>query len=120
MVEIHGDVVVFRTLRSAAERCATVRGLRAVSRDLLEWAKGLSSPERDVIDRKLRAAFGRGLEAGVAHEGAELARVVRRGRIANEREYRLVQARVEEIYANEQLAKELRNLDALLAAFRQP
>ena len=118
MAEMHGYVVLFDALRKIIERCTTVRGMRSAARDCLEWAKGLSPSERNVIDRKLRSAFGKGLDAGVADEQGELGRVVRRGRIANEREYRLVQARIEEIYVDGERKAEVKELDALLAGFR--
>lgn len=118
MRDMHPDDAGFlREFQRVVERCTTVRELRQVSRDLLEWAKELSSRERDAIDRRLKAAFGKGPDAGVANEAAALARISRRGRIANEDEYRLVLARVDEIYADKRHRDELKSLNALLAAF---
>ena len=119
MVDMHGDLAVFGTARQSVERCKTIRDLRTAARDFLEWAKGLPPRERARIDRELRRVFAKGLDAEVANEDSGLERVVGRGRIVNEREYRLVQARIEEIYGNREHEEEVRNLDALLAGFRR-
>jgi hypothetical protein len=118
MKDLHPDgAAQFREFQQVVERCTTVRDLKALSRDFLEWVKGLSTRDRDFIDRRLHAVFGRGLEGGVANEAEVLARVSRRGRIVSEQEYRLVLARVDEIYADKRHRDELKHLNTLLQAF---
>jgi len=96
-----------------------LRGLRMVARDVAEWATDLSPEQQQQLDALLVSRFGRGLKDQRKDVEREIARILRRGQIETEGEYRLLMARVDEIYADESKAEELEQINRLLLAFRQ-
>lgn len=103
---------------AAAIAAGRMRDLRMFARELLDDAKHLPPAEREELDRLLRARLGAGLDAGTGETKGELDRVLRRGRIANEREYRLLLDRAEEIHLDTARNDELSRINELLAAYR--
>lgn len=96
-----------------------LRGLRMVARDVAEWATDLSPEQQQQLDALLVSRFGRGLKDQRKDVEREIARILRRGQIETEGEYRLLMARVDEIYADESKAEELEQINRLVLAFRQ-
>lgn len=71
------------------------KGLRMVARDLAEMADSLAGDVKRELDRRLEHDLALDLAAEAASERAALESVVARGRIRNEREYRLAQSAVD-------------------------
>lgn len=101
--------------KTAAKR--DLRGLRMVVRDLTEAQTGLSPRDRGELSRRLQDELGVDLSQEQTKELKKIQEIVGRGKIRNEREYRMVHDRVEEIYADEQAREEVERLNALLDAY---
>lgn len=100
-----------------AHATQNLRGLRILRRDLDEWSKDLSEDEQVELETMLRVQLQVDPEQEHAADIAELRQIEGRGRIRNEREYRLVQARVEELRMLSDGAGEIQRLDVLLASY---
>ena len=96
-----------------------LRGLRAMSKDFTQWAESLQPALQVELDKQLRARCGRGLREERGDSQKEIARILRRGQIDNEDEYRLLMAHADEIYADESRAEELERVNSLLATFEE-
>jgi hypothetical protein len=94
-----------------------LRGLKMVSKDVGEWATGLASSDQKKLDEALRSQFGRGLREDVRAVRDEVARILKRGTIGGEEEYRLLSSRADEIYADDSKQSELKRINALLAEY---
>ena len=104
-----------KAIQTAYER-RDLRGLKMVSRDLNEWVNGFPDATRARYDEILRAQLGedpRGAEA----QAREVRRILDRGTIENEDEWRLLNSRAEEIWADESKRAELEKVTAMMAAF---
>lgn len=96
-----------------------LRGLRVVSKDIAQWVQGMTSKDQERLDDVLRTQFGRGLLENTCEVRKEIARVLTRGSIANEAEYRLLADRVDDIYADKSSRRELEKINAVLAAYER-
>jgi len=78
------------------------RGLKMVAGDLREWASGLSRSRFEVIDKDLAARFGVGLadEQKVARRVVE--KILRRGSVGDDDEYRALKVWLDATDAGEQ------------------
>jgi hypothetical protein len=90
-----------------------LRGLRAAHADLLQRVQGLSSAEQEALAVELRAAGA----TSEPHEALDraLREVITRGVLRTGDEYRLVQARLEQIHDDPAHADEAVRLTALLS-----
>lgn len=103
----------------AAFEMRDVRGLRIAAKDLLDWTRDLPVDQQAQLDQLLFSRFGRGLKAEGKRNRRELQRILRRGTIENEDEFRLLTSRADEIYADKAKAGELEQINRLLAAFQR-
>lgn len=104
-----------RIIQAAYDR-GDLRGMRTIARDKREMLRLASPKERERIGEFLRLNFDRGLDDLDRDDTKEIARVLKRGRIKNDEEGRLLLARVDEIYADESKRDELERINCLLAA----
>jgi hypothetical protein len=80
-------------LRSVVETTASkqdLRGMRTLFRDIFEMSRGMTPALVVEMDREVERVSGAGSEALRTGDLDELHEIVRRGRIRNERECRLV------------------------------
>jgi hypothetical protein len=105
-------------IEAAFER-GDLRGLKMVSRDLEEWAMGLPSASQRQLNNMLHARFGIELAVIARQRAREVARILKRGAIADEDEYRLLSTRADQIYADASKRDELDSIDRLMAAFKK-
>jgi hypothetical protein len=105
----------FEDAISEAQKRVDLRGLRAVTKDLEEWVGTLDDASRKKVNAGLSSEFGRSLDESAAEDQAALDRIVQRGKINNDEEYRLVLKRVEEIYDDSAFEAEVDRLNKLLA-----
>jgi hypothetical protein len=96
-----------------------VRGLKIAAKDLVEWTRDLPVDQQAKLDQLLVSRFGRGLRTEAEKDQRELQRILRRGTIENEDEFRLLSSRADEIYADKSKAGELEQINRLLVAFQQ-
>lgn len=94
-----------------------LKGLRMVYGDFKEWIRELPQDERDNLTEMLQMATGADLRQDEAADLQAVRDIEARRRIRNEREYRLVQARIEQIYEDPSQAAEVERLNALLSAY---
>jgi hypothetical protein len=95
-----------------------VNGLRIAAKDLEEWARDLPVDQQAKLDQFLVARFGRGLRAEAEKDRREMRRILKRGSIEGEDEYRLLSSRADEIRADNSKARELEQINRLLVAFQ--
>ena len=95
-----------------------LRGLRAVKRDMREWAAGLSPDRHQKLDKLLRERFGRGLVEESKEFHKEVKRILKRGKIKTPDEYRLLTSYMDQIYADDSKRAEAAKVDQLLATFK--
>lgn len=95
----------------------SLRGLKQISGDLREWAKGFSPKHQRELDELLHASVGRGLKEGQRLFEKQVNAILKRGRTRNEDEARLLLERADEIYANESKRDELEKINRLLVAY---
>lgn len=81
----------------AGYQTRNLRGFRAAARDLLEMVEDIPASHKARLEERLRERFGTGLEPDREAMQQELTRVLKRGRIANEREFHLLRARAREL-----------------------
>lgn len=114
-LEEHGLTAVpdrFRAVVEEAYRERNRRGLRAARAGFVERIRSLPIALQDRVAERMKAS-------GVAGGGASfldetISRVLQRGRIADEDEFRMVLARVEEIAGDESRSAEVERLNQLL------
>lgn len=96
-----------------------LKGLRYCLKDVNEWAKGLSKKDVEELNIVLENKFGINLSDANNKALKKISTIVKRGKINNEDEYRLLTSRVDEIYANDQKKAELESLNKLLAEYEK-
>jgi hypothetical protein len=96
-----------------------LRGLKMIARDLTEWAKRLPSEKRKQVDDLLRSKLGKGLAADARSESAKVQRVLEKGEIETEDDYRTLLGRADSIYADESKRDELERINAVLAKYHK-
>jgi hypothetical protein len=104
-------------IQAAFER-GDLGGLKMFSRDLNEWANGMPPATIARLDDILRSELGED-PRGTESEARDLERILHRGTIEDEEEYRLLTRRVEEIYADGSKGGELEKINELLVAFEE-
>jgi hypothetical protein len=97
-----------------------LRGLRIVTRDVSEWARGLALSDRSRLDELLRSRFGKPLSSSSRRDLRKVNAILARGRIRDSDEYRLMEARADEIHTDVSQVKKLARINRLLAAFKGP
>lgn len=102
---------------SAALAKGDVKGLRMCVSHLREWVSYAPPAFRQRLHERLLATVGHGLyEVDLARE-KRLASIVKRGRIATDDEARLMEGRVDEIYADDDKQAELNQINDLLLEY---
>lgn len=94
-----------------------LRGMRMLGRDLNDWSKDLRPEERRELEAILSTELGVEADRQGAADETELRKIEARSRITNEREYSLVQARLEELRETSASSEEAQRLAALLASY---
>jgi hypothetical protein len=94
-----------------------LRGLRILWKDLSDWSKDLSSDQQLELETLLRVQLHVDSDDERTADVAMVREIQERGRIRNEREYRLVQARVEELRTSQNSVTDVAHLQALLAEY---
>lgn len=120
MIKVEPDSIALRDLRKTTHDAyseSDVRGLKSIAGELPNFFKILSPANRSELDRKLHDLFGYGLEVESQRRQKRIERVLTRGAIESEEDYRLVEERVEEICEKESLKNEAEELNELLLAF---
>lgn len=94
-----------------------LRGSRLLYQDLNDWAKDLPPKELEELNQILLEKFGFNLKKYDSKNSAKIKRIIKRGTINNDDEYRLLLDRVDEIYADENTKDEVDILNGLLADY---
>lgn len=94
-----------------------LKGLKTLTRDLNAWAKGL--PQKDIKELELLLAekFGENLSGDkITH--AVINRVLKKGKIENEENYRVVYEYLQDITATDPFYEKVNELESLLEIYR--
>lgn len=94
-----------------------LRGLQMLERDIAENARALPNQAKKELDELLVAEIGWGLSALSNKEHQKVAKVLRRGAIESDEEYRILSDRADAIFDDTTKATELREINALLASY---
>lgn len=103
-------------MRNAIENAyaaQSLKGLRTVARDLDEMAEGLSPNVKAQLDHQLEVELGIDAEAERAADLAVFRGMIERGRIRNEREYRMAISFLDRVAATDPVATRLAPLVAV-------
>ena len=87
--------------------------------DLNENSRDLSPDQFDELNQVLRRKFGQDLVHNRQKEIAEIKRIIKRGKINNEEEYRLIRGWIDELLMNNGALKEVQKLEELLCHFEE-
>lgn len=93
--------------------------LDSIEVNLIEWANGLSKKDVDELNLILDNRFGSNLDDANNKSLKKIKTIVKRGKINNEDEFRLLTTRVDEIYANDKRKSELESINELLADYER-
>jgi hypothetical protein len=107
----------FRQAVSAASTKGNVEGLRMCVSDLREWVSYAPPADRQRVHERLLAKVGHGLYEVDLARNKRLASILKRGRIATDNEFRLLMARVDEIYEDEGKQAEVNRINELLSEY---
>lgn len=108
----------FEASYEAGYQMGNLRGFRAAARDLLEMVVNRSAAEQQVLDSRLRSKLGVGLERDVGGVKDDVEAALKRGRVANDREFRALRARLE-LIDRKRDREEAERIEALLWRFEQ-
>ncbi len=96
-----------------------IKGLRYCNKDINEWARSMPQTDLDELNSLLQDKFGENLVKENNKDLDKVKLVVKKGKISNENEYRLLLCRVDEIYENERKKEEVEILSKLLADYHK-
>lgn len=96
-----------------------LRGMKMMYNDINEMAGDLSLHQLTELNRILREKFG--FDLNKAHDKviAKINRIVQRGYLKNDDEFRLLYSRVDEIYADDSKKEEVEILENLMADYEE-
>lgn len=96
-----------------------LRGMKMMYNDINEMAGDLSPHQLNELNRILRAKFG--FDLNKAHDKflAKINRIVQRGYLKNDDEFRLLYSRVDEIYADDSKKEEVEILEKLMGDYEE-
>lgn len=94
-----------------------LKGIRMIYNDVNEWAKGLDKSQLSELNKILIAKFGRSLIDEEKEIDSKIEKIVKRGKINSEDEYRLILAKVDEIYADKSKVNTIKVLNDLLLKY---
>lgn len=87
--------------------------------DIIEWIKGFSQNDTEELNNLLRDKFGNDLVIESNNIIRKIKYIIKKGKITNDNEYRLLLSRVDEIYQNDSKQMELKKLNKLLANYHK-
>lgn len=91
-----------------------LRGMRFIYKDMNEWAKGLSHDYLNELNLILREKFGYDLTKANDQNLAKIKRIIQRGHLKTDDEFRLLLNRVNDIYADDSMKDEVEVLNKLM------
>ena len=94
-----------------------LKGLRYVYNDINEWAKGILQSDLEELNMLLQNKFGEDLNKQMHRDLIKIAKILKKGNVSNEDEYRLLLSRVDEIFEDDNKKDEIENLNKLLADY---
>jgi hypothetical protein len=94
-----------------------LKGLKTICAELNEIAKGGSAKEIYDLNELLMSKFGENLNNYKIDNIKKVKRLLKKGKIEREDDFRLVQNRLEDIYDDDSKREEAEGLDALLSTY---
>jgi hypothetical protein len=94
-----------------------LRGMRYVYRDTSEWGRGLSLRDIEELNKILYEKFGEDLNTCSKRDLSKINKIIKKGKIANENEFRIVLSRIDEIYHDSAKNEEIEILNMLLRKY---
>lgn len=96
-----------------------LRGMRMMYNDSNEIARSLSQDKLNELNQILREKFGFDLEKDHDILLAKINKIIQRGYLKNDDEFRLLSSRDDEIYADDSKKKEVENLNKLMEDYER-
>lgn len=83
----------------------------------MEWVRGLSQVDSIALDKLLIKRFGKNLSQSDNKSTVQINRIIKRGKINNEKEYQLLLNEFEEIYLDINSKDEVKLINNLLTTY---
>jgi len=112
-----GALEMEERLIEKAYEAGNLKGLKLVARDKVEMMRLAPPEERERLNALLRSKFGREHGKIGRNDAKEIARILKRNRIMNEDEGRLLLVRANEIHTDESKRDELEAINRLLSVY---
>jgi biotin-(acetyl-CoA carboxylase) ligase len=98
----------------------STKPIKVLARFLAEWAQMLPPDLNEQLDELLRSKGQTSLGSGAASRAKQVQRILERGVIESDDQYRLLLSRVEETFQDESKQDEVERINALLAKHDRP
>ena len=120
MIEKNGELPLFDQFKNIIHETfekKNISGLKYLSKDIIEWAKGLSQIDFASLQELLIKKFGTNMSQSDDKIIIEINRILKRGKINNKEEYNLLLEEVEEIYLDIDKKDKVEVINNLLASY---
>lgn len=94
-----------------------IKGLRQAKNDINEWASYLPKSDLESLNEMLRIKFGKDLHTHSKDISKQISTVLKRGKINNDDEFRLIEEKVGELCESESELSEIDMFNKLLLAY---
>ena len=120
MIKKNGEMPMFDEFKKVIHETfekKNIKGLNYLNKDIIEWSKGLSQIDSVSLNELLIKKFGKHLSQSDNKITVEINRIIKRGKINNEKEYNLLLEKVEGIYIDSARNDEVEVINNLLGTY---
>ena len=120
MIKKNGEMPMFDEFKKVIHETfekKNIKGLNYLNKDIIEWSKGLSQIDSVSLNELLIKKFGKHLSQSDNKITVEINRIIKRGKINNEKEYNLLLEKIEGIYLDIARKDEVEVINCLLANY---
>ncbi len=96
-----------------------IKGLKQAYNDMNEWAYGLSITDVEELNKILQDKFAKDLNTNSHNIPKQISKIIKRGKINNDDEFRMINEKVNEICQTSPKSSELDKLNQLLLKYEQ-
>lgn len=96
-----------------------MRSIKQAYNDVNEWAYGLSANDKEELNNELQNKFGKDLNTNSRNISKQISIIIKKGKINNDDEFRMINERVNEICRTDSKSIEIDKLNKLLLTYEQ-
>lgn len=123
IVSKQGNIEGYNELKKAVDDAYNkndIRGLREINKELNVWLVEMFPPkEKKEIREILKEKLGENFEQTDLKNLEKINKIIKRGKVNTQKEYALLQQRIEEIYTDKSRKLEVLEINKLLADFHK-